>query len=93
MSKILSRFLFKSATHEEYRTGALIANGKGPTDFDFLYVLKGSMRFKLDQTKIDGIDCQIRSMFLTFIQTEYADVKTITDMRLKLLKSYDRNRN
>lgn len=89
MSKIVIRCLFYGTSHEEYRTKGLINNGVGPTDFDFLYVIKGSMKFKLDQVKIDGIDCQIRSMFLTFVQGEYADLKTITDKRLKSLKAYD----
>ena len=57
MSKIVSRFLWHSTSREEYRTRTLIANGKIKTDFDFLYVMKGTMSFKLDQVKLDGIDC------------------------------------
>ena len=50
------------------------------------------MRFKLDQCRIvDGMtaDYHKRSIYITFVQGEYADVKTITDKRLKSLKSHD----
>ena len=47
------------------------------------------MRFKLDQCRLDGIDFHKRSIYITFVQGEYADVKTITDKRLKSLKSHD----
>ena len=56
MSKIVLRFLWHSASREEYRTRSLIANGTQKSDFDFLYVMKGSMRFKLDQCRLDGTE-------------------------------------
>ena len=56
MSKIVLRFLWRSASREEYRTRSLIANGTHESDFDFLYVMKGSMRFKLDQCRLDGTE-------------------------------------
>ena len=34
-------------------------------------------------------DYHKRSIYITFVQGEYADVKTITDKRLKSLKSHD----
>ena len=78
--------MVNKCTIEEYQNGALINNGKTEKDFDFIYVLRGCMTFKLDSCSLDGENCSTKSTFITFHKNEYADGKTITDKWLKNLK-------
>ena len=87
MAKIVLKLLWKSASTEEYRSRALVDNGRAQSEFDFLYVLKGSLQIKLDKVVMDGADHRIQSTFVEFMQGEFVDSKTITDRRIKPLKN------
>ena len=92
LSKTLRRFLWEVASIEEYGPNVVIGNGVDPSsDFDFLYVIKGSMSYKLDTMKLGGFDLEVQSTFVQFMQGEYADSKTVTDKQLKFLKGYRPN--
>jgi len=54
---------------------------------DFLWVISGKITFKLHDAILNGIDCQTKSMYLSFQEEEYVDVKTITDEKLRRLKN------
>ena len=67
MSKVVIKLLWKVCTIEEYQPGALVSTGRGRSDFDFLYVLKGSIVFKLDTVEFRGAeDRRVKSVFVDF---------------------------
>lgn len=89
LSKVVIKYLWEVASIEEYKSGALISpsSNKSKSDYDFIWVVKGFMQFKLDNLHLNGVDCAIKSTYVTIQQDEYVDVKTITDKYLKQLKN------
>ena len=81
------KYLWEVSSIEEYRTGTLIEMGKSRQEFDFIFVVKGYLRFKLDNLSLDGVDCSIKSTFVSVQEGEYIDLRTITDKYLKNLKN------
>lgn len=52
LSKAVRILLWKSVIVEEYKAGQLINNGKLESDIDFLYVLEGSIVYKLERREV-----------------------------------------
>jgi hypothetical protein len=59
MSPYVKKVLWKHASLEEYRPRSLIDNGRAKSEFDFLYVIDGSLQIKLDKVKTSGSEHSI----------------------------------
>ena len=85
MSRAVRRLLWKkSAVIEKYEQDRLIYNGKNSNDIDFLYVLKGSIVYKLESRESKTFT---KNLYLEFQKDEFIDWRTITAKRIKTLKN------
>lgn len=89
MAKAFLKIIWKSATIEEYKPGQLINNGKAQSDTDLLYVLEGSIVYRLEKTDLTTLS---RALFVEFSKSEYIDMKTLSSKRIKTLANMDFNR-
>ena len=89
MAKAFLKIIWKSATIEEYKPGQLINNGKAQSDTDLLYVLEGSIVYRLEKTDVTTLS---RALFVEFSKSEYVDMKTLSSKRIKTLANMDFNR-
>ena len=89
MAKPFLKTIWKWASIEEYKPGQLISNGKQASDTDLLYVLEGSIVYRLEKTEVKSFS---KTMWIEFNKYEYVDSKTVSSKRMKKLQnmSFDR---
>jgi len=83
MANSVRNLIWRSSTIEEYRSGALINNGKRAEDFDFLLVIQGSILFRLQKLKVQGAVCHSFPQYIEVLKGGLADTKFITDKRFR----------